>query len=111
MGLSRAVVEMGNPFLKAGKLDPDFLAALLRRNVIRDRRVLVGPGVGLDVAVIDCGETCLVAKTDPVTFATDAIGCERISNCMALGPLSERCTQNKCELVQATKPPKERDCM
>lgn len=65
---------MGNPFLKAGKLDPDFLAALLRRNVIRDRRVLVGPGVGLDVAVIDCGETCLVAKTDPVTFATDAIG-------------------------------------
>lgn len=65
---------MNNPLLKAGKLDPNFLEALLERNPIRDPRVLVGPGVGLDVAVINMGEKCLVAKADPVTFATDAIG-------------------------------------
>lgn len=65
---------MKNPFLQPGKLAPDFLDALLRRNVIRDPRVLVGPGVGLDVAVIDQGANCLIVKTDPVTFATDSIG-------------------------------------
>jgi len=63
-----------NSFLRPGKLDPDFLASLLRRNRIRDPRVLIGPGIGLDVAVIDQGRTCLVVKADPVTFATDAIG-------------------------------------
>ena len=60
--------------LKPGKLHPDLLARLLRRNPIRDPRVLIGPGVGLDVAVINQGKTCLVATSDPVTFATDAIG-------------------------------------
>jgi len=35
---------------------------------------VVGPGVGEDAAVIEFGEACLVAKTDPVTFATDMIG-------------------------------------
>jgi hydrogenase maturation factor len=47
---------------------------LLQKNAIRDPRVIIGPGVGLDVAVIDLGDKCLVAKSDPVTFATDAIG-------------------------------------
>ncbi|MEW6355094.1 MAG: AIR synthase family protein [Planctomycetota bacterium] len=39
-----------------------------------DKRVIVGPGIGEDAAVIDFGETYLVAKTDPITFATDRIG-------------------------------------
>ena len=38
------------------------------------RRVVVGPGVGLDCAVLDFGERYLVCKTDPITFATDEIG-------------------------------------
>ena len=67
-------MSMRNSILRPGKLDPDFLASLLRRNRIRDPRVLIGPGIGLDAAVIDQGRKCLVAKTDPVTFATDAIG-------------------------------------
>ena len=59
----------------AGKLDASFLAELLESNRIADPRVLVGPGVGRDVAVIDMGHgNCLVAKTDPVTFATEQIG-------------------------------------
>ena len=57
-----------------GKLDPALLSDLLARNPIGDSRVLVGPGVGEDAAVIDFGDTCLVAKTDPITFATDEIG-------------------------------------
>jgi len=38
-----------------------------------DPRVIVGPGVGLDCAVIDLGATCLVMKSDPITFASDSI--------------------------------------
>ena len=36
--------------------------------------MLVGPGVGLDCAVVDIGSTLLVFKSDPITFATDEIG-------------------------------------
>jgi hydrogenase maturation factor len=39
-----------------------------------DPRVVVGPGVGQDAAVLDFGDRYLVAKSDPITFATDAIG-------------------------------------
>lgn len=39
-----------------------------------DPRVLVGPRVGEDCAVIEMGERLLIAKSDPVTFAADRIG-------------------------------------
>ena len=58
----------------AGKLPPDFLEDLLRRLPAGDTRVRVGPRVGEDAAVIDMGDRYLVAKTDPITFATDRIG-------------------------------------
>lgn len=57
-----------------GKLPADLLEALLARHAHGDDRVLVGPRIGEDAAIIDMGDRCLVAKTDPVTFATDAIG-------------------------------------
>lgn len=57
-----------------GKLPAKLLQELLARYVRSDASVLVGPGVGEDAAIIDMGERCLVAKTDPVTFATDEIG-------------------------------------
>ena len=67
----RAII--GSP-MKAGKLPQDLLAALLER-LPDDPRVLVGPGVGRDAAAIDIGNgRVLVAKADPVTFATDQIG-------------------------------------
>jgi hydrogenase maturation factor len=54
------------------------LARLLRRHATDDPRVLVGPGLGEDATVIDLGpdfgDRLLVAKTDPITFATDEIG-------------------------------------
>ena len=61
--------------LRSGKLPPAQLDELLRTVVHRDPRVLVGPAVGRDAAVIDLGGgRLLVAKTDPVTFATEHIG-------------------------------------
>jgi hydrogenase expression/formation protein HypE len=39
-----------------------------------DAQVLVGPGIGEDAAVIAWGDKLLVAKSDPITFATDMAG-------------------------------------
>ncbi len=57
-----------------GKLPADLLGKLLSTASTPDPRVLLGPRVGADAAVIDMGDTVLVAKSDPVTFATDRIG-------------------------------------
>ena len=59
---------------KPGKLDPHLLAELLASNKVRDERVVIRPAVGRDVCAIRMGEGYLVAKTDPITFATDRIG-------------------------------------
>ena len=60
--------------MKAGKLPSDLLSSLLAR-LPADPRLLIGPGIGLDAAAIDLGEgRVLVAKADPITFATDEIG-------------------------------------
>lgn len=57
-----------------GKFPPQLLQRLLSGEKVHDPRVLLGPGIGEDAAVIDVGDRLLVAKTDPITFATDAIG-------------------------------------
>ena len=58
----------------AGKLPPNVLAKLLAR-LPADPRVLLGPAIGRDAAAIDLGGgRVLVAKADPVTFASDEIG-------------------------------------
>lgn len=60
--------------LSAGKLPNALLDRLLRRCTVDDPRLIVGPQMGVDAAVIDFGAAYLVAKTDPITFATDEIG-------------------------------------
>ena len=60
--------------LPIGKLPLDLLTQILQNAPVQDPRVRLGPGIGLDCAVIDLGETTLVIKSDPITFATDAIG-------------------------------------
>lgn len=60
--------------LKPGKLPPELLQRLLRSYTCADSRVIVGPAVGEDAAIIDMGDHYLIAKSDPITFATDAIG-------------------------------------
>ena len=57
-----------------GKFPPSLLEKLLKKTGITDPRVLLGPGLGEDAAVLDLSDTLLVAKTDPITFATDRIG-------------------------------------
>ena len=66
--------ETMNRALPTGKLPADLLAALLARVPRDDPRVIVGPNIGQDAAVIEMGDHYLVAKTDPITFATDDIG-------------------------------------
>ena len=61
-------------YLPVGKLPPDLLEQLLVQIPVHDPRVLLGPGIGLDCAVLDLGVTLLVLKSDPITFATDKIG-------------------------------------
>ncbi|MGC8880625.1 MAG: AIR synthase related protein, partial [Anaerolineae bacterium] len=60
--------------LPVGKLPADYLDALLTRYRRPDARLIVPPQVGEDAAVIDMGDRYLVAKSDPITFATDEIG-------------------------------------
>lgn len=60
--------------LPLGKLPPEHLVSLLRRYAPPAPDVVVGPGLGLDAAVVRLGPRLLVAKSDPITFATDEIG-------------------------------------
>ncbi len=57
-----------------GKLPADFLEQLLKNAPICDPRVLMGPGIGVDCAILDLGQQILVLKSDPITFATEDIG-------------------------------------
>jgi len=60
--------------LETGKLPPDVLEELLSNLDTADPRVLVGPGIGEDCAVVDMGDRLLIAKSDPITFAGDNVG-------------------------------------
>ena len=57
--------------LPVGKIPSLLLGRLLAGIEATDERVIVGPGIGRDAAVIELGDRLLVAKTDPITFATD----------------------------------------
>ncbi|MHA2049500.1 MAG: AIR synthase family protein [Promethearchaeota archaeon] len=64
----------GNKFT-LGKLKHEYLAELLSRIKGNDPRVILDSKIGEDAAVIDMpGDNYLVAKTDPITFATNHIG-------------------------------------
>jgi hydrogenase maturation factor len=64
----------GARFLPVGKLDMELLRRLLGRIPV-PADVLLGPGIGRDVAVVDAGgERYWLLKADPVTFASDEIG-------------------------------------
>ncbi|HUM17542.1 MAG TPA: AIR synthase-related protein [Candidatus Nitrosotalea sp.] len=62
------------PALPVGKLPPQLLGRLLVKHAATDPRVIVGPRVGEDAAVLDMGDRYLVATADPITFATDEAG-------------------------------------
>lgn len=65
---------MNDEPLRVGKLPVPLLVELLAAAPCDDPDVLLGPGVGLDCAVVEVGGTLLAFKSDPITFATDEIG-------------------------------------
>ncbi len=61
--------------LPVGKLPPRLLESLLATCPIpKSSRVVLGPRLGEDAAVIDWGSRYLVAKTDPITFTAERLG-------------------------------------
>lgn len=61
--------------LPTGKLPNDLLESFFHHFSFDDPTVLINPGVGEDIAAIDVADQeVLVLKSDPITFATDAIG-------------------------------------
>ena len=60
--------------LGPGKLPPRLLERLLRWRGTPDRRVVVGPGCGVDAAVVALGRHRLILKSDPVTFTASRVG-------------------------------------
>lgn len=60
--------------MMAGKLPLELLSELLGKIDVTDPRVFLGAKPGEDAALIDFGDRYLVAKTDPITFASDLIG-------------------------------------
>lgn len=62
-------------YLKPGKINIEILDRLLSTyRGKEDERVILGPSVGEDAAVISFADRYLVAKTDPITFVTEEIG-------------------------------------
>jgi len=68
--------------LPVGKLDMHLLTRLLQSYTSIDERVAIGPKVGEDAAVLDFGDRYLVAKTNPITFATEEIGWYLVNVCV-----------------------------
>lgn len=65
---------MSEDHLPVGKLPLHVLRPLLEAAPVEDPDVVLGPGVGLDCAVVRYGGGYLVFKSDPITFATDELG-------------------------------------
>ncbi len=74
LGEIRKIVRLRMP-LGPGKLPNELLESFFQRFSFDDPSVLINPGVGEDIAAIDVADReVLVLKSDPITFATDAIG-------------------------------------
>lgn len=61
--------------LAIGKLEPEILKSMIYTHLGKeDGRVLVGPKIGEDAAIIDFGDRVLVVHSDPITGAIENIG-------------------------------------
>ncbi len=61
--------------LPTGKVPPDVLRRVVFPYLgVKSNRVLQGPGVGEDAAVIDMGDRVVIAKANPITGAEAKIG-------------------------------------
>jgi hydrogenase expression/formation protein HypE len=70
----KEIIRLGTA-LPAGKLPNELLQAFLDQFGFDDPSVLIKPGIGEDTTAIAVeNEEILILKSDPITFATDAIG-------------------------------------
>jgi HAD superfamily hydrolase (TIGR01509 family) len=70
----KEIIRFGS-VLPAGKLPNELLQEFLDQFGFVDPSVLIRPGVGEDTTAISVeNEEILILKSDPITFATDAIG-------------------------------------
>ncbi len=67
-------MKKNNTKLPTGKLKYELLGKILSDFEIADPRVIVGPRIGEDAAVIDMGDSYLIATADPITFTAGNIG-------------------------------------
>lgn len=65
--------NIDSKFFPVGKIEPRFLEDLIS-SIPQDKRVVVGPQIGEDAAVVDFGANYLVIKSDPITFTSENIG-------------------------------------
>jgi len=73
---------MIRPSLSVGKLEPNRLQQLVFSCLgAANSRVIVGPKIGEDAAVIDFGDRVLVVHSDPITGAIENIGWLAINVC------------------------------
>jgi len=72
---------MNKNYLSIGKLPPEMLQKVLKKVPLLDDRILSGPGIGIDCAVINYGEKALAVKTDPITFVSNEIGWYAVQIC------------------------------
>ncbi len=78
------MIDSAKQMLPAGKLPAALLTRLLAALPTDHPQLLLGPAVGEDAAVIDLDfgrDQLLVAKSDPITFATDEIGYYAVNVC------------------------------
>jgi len=67
--------------MEIGKFPPELLERLLGSVPSDDPRVILGPRAGEDAAALDFGDRLLIAKSDPVTFATERSGWYAVQVC------------------------------
>ncbi|MGC9003527.1 MAG: AIR synthase-related protein [bacterium] len=60
--------------LKCGKIPLDLLEEIIGLLDLDDERIIVGPRVGEDAAVVRWNGRLLVAASDPITFASELLG-------------------------------------
>jgi HAD superfamily hydrolase (TIGR01549 family) len=74
LGDLKSIIRLATP-LPAGKFPNDLLKEFLDDAQFGDPSVIINPGIGEDIAAVDVAkEEVLILKSDPITFATDAIG-------------------------------------
>ncbi|MCP4745178.1 MAG: HAD hydrolase-like protein [Desulfobacteraceae bacterium] len=74
LGDLETIIREGLP-LCCGKLPNEMLQVYLKQFDFQDPSVIINPGVGEDIAAVDVRDNeVLILKSDPITFATGAIG-------------------------------------